>query len=76
MYVVIAKYLDFENENVLDIKETEEEAKMLIQDHFNANYAYHLSLEIVGNIGYVSGYSIGDPNRREKEYVIVGPFND
>lgn len=74
MYVVISKYLDYENENVLAIKGTIEEAKTLIQEHFNENYAHHLSLEIEGNIGYVSGYSIGDPKRREEEYIIVEPY--
>lgn len=74
MYVVISKYLDYKNENILAVTETIEQAKTVIQDHFNEHYQYYLNLTIEGNIGYVSGYSIGDPKKREKEYVIVEPY--
>lgn len=59
MYVVMSEYLDGKNQNVLEIVSSIEEGEQVITDHFNSHYARHLSLEIIGNVGYVSGYKLG-----------------
>lgn len=73
MFVVIANYLDYKNQNILAVSPTREEALEIIEGHFNKNYSRHLSLEIKDNVGIVSGYK-NTPGATSEEYFIVEPL--